>query len=363
MLMDVGPSILAASGVDVPSSFEGRSDLFEASGVASAARVGGFPWRIEADRVRTGESWRSSYLSAALIEEGWKYFRRDSFEGQTREQVCFDLRSDPGEQENRMGDPTTPCASLAGKLALRWTESPTWALSLTSPWKESIALGLDDPEALIGVRSARGSGASIAQKEAGNFQWQPRGSGDQLALLLAREPEGEIRVSVGSGKSVYRLEWSDLEAAGGSLELGNGEERVLVWHDLTEPLGHTYSRSRGKASRTLLQRYDHEHQFRVNVSAAAVTGDTPLVEPVGQPECRTCPYEQVCAEQMGDDDASRALTVGSLDTREAHLVQQPRLIVRQSREHLLARLRRTVCAAAKSRSRRVLQQALQRRQA
>lgn len=95
-----------------------------------------------------------------------------------------------------------------------------------------------------------------------------------------------------------------------------GEERVLVWHDLTEPLGHTYSRSRGKASRTLLQRYDHEHQFRVDVATAAVTGGTLLVEPVGQPECRTCPYAQVCAEQMGDDDASRALTVGSLDTRE-----------------------------------------------
>lgn len=95
-----------------------------------------------------------------------------------------------------------------------------------------------------------------------------------------------------------------------------GEERVLVWHDLTEPVGYTYSRSRGKASRTLLQRYDHEHHFRVAVAAAAVGGDNPLVEPVRQPECRTCPYGQTCATQMGDDDASRAFTVGSLDTRE-----------------------------------------------
>jgi len=95
-----------------------------------------------------------------------------------------------------------------------------------------------------------------------------------------------------------------------------GEERVLVWHDLTEPLGYTYSRSRGKATRTLLQRYDHEHHFRVAVAVAAVDGDNLLVEPVRQPECGTCPYEQRCATQMGDDDASRALTVGSLDTRE-----------------------------------------------
>ena len=227
-LMDVAPSVLAASGVDVPSSFEGRSDLFEASGVASAARVGGSPWRIEADRVRTGESWRSSYLSAALIEEGWKYFRKDSFEGQTREQVCFDLRSDPGEQENRMGDPATPCSSLARKLALRWSESPAWALSVTSAGKDSIGLELEDSASLLGVRSRVGSGGSIAQRQAGTFQWLARGSEDQLALLLAREPAGEIRVTLGSGRSVYRLEWSDLETAGGSLELGAGTERVVI---------------------------------------------------------------------------------------------------------------------------------------
>lgn len=94
-----------------------------------------------------------------------------------------------------------------------------------------------------------------------------------------------------------------------------GEESVLVWHDLTEPLGHTYSRSRGKAARTLLERYDHEHRFRVVVAAAAAAGDL-LVEPVRQPECRSCPYEQACTQTMGADDASRALTVGSLDTRE-----------------------------------------------
>lgn len=101
-----------------------------------------------------------------------------------------------------------------------------------------------------------------------------------------------------------------------TLPCNAGEEPVLVWHDLTEPVGYTYSRSRGKAPRTLLQRYDHEHRFRAAVAAAAVDGERLLVEPVRQPECRTCPYEQTCATQMGDDDASRAFTVGSLDTRE-----------------------------------------------
>lgn len=101
-----------------------------------------------------------------------------------------------------------------------------------------------------------------------------------------------------------------------TLPSADGEEQVLVWHDLTEPVGYTYSRSRGKAPRTLLQRYDHEHQFRAAVAAAAADGHDPLVEPVRQPECRTCPYRSVCARQLGEDDASRALTVGSLDTRE-----------------------------------------------
>ncbi|MAI25797.1 MAG: hypothetical protein CMN75_07165 [Spirochaeta sp.] len=167
-------------------------------------------------------------MSAALIEEGWKYFRKDSFEGQTREQVCFDLRSDPDEQENRMGDPSTPCSVLARKLARRWSESPAWALSVTSAGKDSIGLELDDSASLLGVRSRVGSGGSIAQRQAGTFQWLARGSEDQLALLLAREPAGEIRVTLGSGKSVYRLEWSDLETAGGSLELGAGAERVVI---------------------------------------------------------------------------------------------------------------------------------------
>lgn len=96
-----------------------------------------------------------------------------------------------------------------------------------------------------------------------------------------------------------------------------GDELVLVWHDLNEPLGFTYSRSSGKAARTLMQRYDHEHRFRVAVAAAANARADRLVIPVRQPECRSCPYERTCAREMSaQDDPSLALTVGSLDTRE-----------------------------------------------
>jgi predicted RecB family nuclease len=96
---------------------------------------------------------------------------------------------------------------------------------------------------------------------------------------------------------------------------------ALAWHNLAEPVVYTYSRSCGKTKRSLLERYDHEHAFRVKVAHRALQivgspGDPPpLVTPIGQAECGTCPYEAPCAVAMGDDP-SAAITVGRLDTRE-----------------------------------------------
>ena len=107
------------------------------------------------------------------------------------------------------------------------------------------------------------------------------------------------------------------------LELpGADAELVFVWHDLTTPVRDTFSRSRGKVRRSLLERYDHEHSFRVKVAATAarivgsVDDPEPLVVPIGQDECERCPYELWCAEQMGPEDPSAAITRGRLDTRE-----------------------------------------------
>ncbi|MCH9703142.1 MAG: ribonuclease H-like domain-containing protein [Actinomycetia bacterium] len=110
-----------------------------------------------------------------------------------------------------------------------------------------------------------------------------------------------------------------LDLSGGG---GDEDELVFVWHDLEAPGAFTFSRSQGKARRSLLQRYDHEHVFRVKVAQTARrvggAGDDPqlLVAPVGQPECRRCPYEQFCADKMGPEDPSAAINVGGLDTRE-----------------------------------------------
>ncbi len=103
---------------------------------------------------------------------------------------------------------------------------------------------------------------------------------------------------------------------------GDSPGLAFVWHDLDEPLVETFSRSRGKARRSMLERYDHEHAFRVKVAenACRITGfddgPRPLVEPIGQVECGRCPYEQWCAQQMGPDEPSAAITIGRLGTRE-----------------------------------------------
>lgn len=103
---------------------------------------------------------------------------------------------------------------------------------------------------------------------------------------------------------------------------GRDHELVFVWHDLSKPTRPTFSRSRGKVLRSVLERYDHEHDFRVKVAATAarIVGAAddpePLVIPIGQKECGECPYELWCADQMGPEDASAAITRGRLDPRE-----------------------------------------------
>jgi predicted RecB family nuclease len=97
---------------------------------------------------------------------------------------------------------------------------------------------------------------------------------------------------------------------------------VLVWHDLSAPMFTTYSRSRGTATRSALERYDHEHGFRLKVArtAAARTGapsdPDPIVVPIFQSECETCPWFDYCLGQLGESAASVAITSGRLDLRE-----------------------------------------------
>jgi predicted RecB family nuclease len=96
----------------------------------------------------------------------------------------------------------------------------------------------------------------------------------------------------------------------------------LAWYHLDEPLFRTFSRRLGKTQRSSLDRYDHEHDFRVRVArvAQARTGAAddpePLVVPVGQPECLACAWAPVCVDTLPGDDLSARLPAGKLSVRE-----------------------------------------------
>lgn len=91
------------------------------------------------------------------------------------------------------------------------------------------------------------------------------------------------------------------------------DELVLTWYDLSEPLWMTFSRSEGKRRRTTLERYDHEHAFRVAVADVArrrmpdADGPAPLVQPIGHEECGDCRWAPVCVDTLAHDDLSKEL--------------------------------------------------------
>jgi predicted RecB family nuclease len=96
---------------------------------------------------------------------------------------------------------------------------------------------------------------------------------------------------------------------------------TLTWLPLDIPLFTTFSRSRGTAKRTALERYDFEHGVRLEIArvAGSRTGapddPEPLVDPIFSQECHSCPWHDYCHELAGDA-ASAHIQVGRLDVRE-----------------------------------------------
>jgi predicted RecB family nuclease len=111
-------------------------------------------------------------------------------------------------------------------------------------------------------------------------------------------------------------------------------QHVLAWVDLDEPLVRTFSRSGpgGWRLRSLLERYDHEHAFRVDVAAVArqQTGHpdwdpTPLVRPIVTAECGRCQWWEHCRPQLDPDDVSLRIDKGPLDVREIAALRRHRV--------------------------------------
>ncbi|HJV14760.1 MAG TPA: TM0106 family RecB-like putative nuclease [Propionibacteriaceae bacterium] len=100
---------------------------------------------------------------------------------------------------------------------------------------------------------------------------------------------------------------------------------VVVWTDLGDPQVRTFSRSspEGWRLRSFLERYEHEHTFRIKIAEVArqQTGRPEqdpglLVRPIVNRECPRCQWWEHCLPQLDPDDVSLRLDRAPLDMRE-----------------------------------------------
>ncbi len=109
-----------------------------------------------------------------------------------------------------------------------------------------------------------------------------------------------------------------------------GNVRVISWVRLDVKSIRTFSRTAatGWRKRSPLERYDHEHGFRVKVAqvAAAQRGtpsDPPLVvTPIRVRECDRCVWWEVCRPLLNDDDLSVRIDKSPLDVREIAVLRR-----------------------------------------
>jgi len=100
---------------------------------------------------------------------------------------------------------------------------------------------------------------------------------------------------------------------------------VLAWADLRAPQVRTFSRSspQGWLLRSPLERYDHEHAFRVKIALVARQqtrrpdqDSKLLVSPIVNKECPRCQWWDHCLPQLDPDDVSLRIDKAPLDMRE-----------------------------------------------
>lgn len=104
-------------------------------------------------------------------------------------------------------------------------------------------------------------------------------------------------------------------------DAGDGTAPTCLWVDLDKKFIRTFSKTSGYKYRSPLERYDHEHGFRLHVAEVA-SGRTgaddpePVVRPIRVKECEYCAWWQKCRMNMDDDDLSLRIAKAPLDVRE-----------------------------------------------
>lgn len=102
-------------------------------------------------------------------------------------------------------------------------------------------------------------------------------------------------------------------------EIGILDDALAVsWLDLDHKFIRTFSRSSasGWRRRSVLDRYDHEHTFRVSVAEHAIAGGEPMVAPIVVRECESCQWWAICEPRLDDADLSLRISKAPLDVRE-----------------------------------------------
>lgn len=129
--------------------------------------------------------------------------------------------------------------------------------------------------------------------------------------------------------------WRMLEACGHASELiggvigtdrvpGSPGPHAISWVDLSERFIRTFSRTSetGWKKRSAIERYDHEHQFRVYVATTALKrhgaedDPEPAVVPIVCRECERCVWWQTCRDQLHDENIGLWINKAPLDVRE-----------------------------------------------
>ncbi|QUC13471.1 TM0106 family RecB-like putative nuclease [Arachnia propionica] len=125
--------------------------------------------------------------------------------------------------------------------------------------------------------------------------------------------------------------WRLLQACGraattpvaGVIGFDDHRKGMIVWVPLELRFLRTFSRTsaNGYRLRSALERYDHEHGFRVHVAQQAMIREPddprpPAVRPIRVPECEWCAWWETCRPRMDDDDISLRISKTPLDVRE-----------------------------------------------